>query len=111
MKKIISVLLVAVIICALLTACGAPTLEGTWSTTINGDKGQMTLYSDGNGEIVSNGETRPCTWTATEDTLTVIQEVAGIPFVFLDNVTYTLKGRTLTVTSQSGNTLVFKRKK
>ena len=66
MKKVFSILIIAVLLCTALTACGTnPTkaLVGTWSTTINGDAGEMLLRADGTGTITSNGETRPCTWT------------------------------------------------
>ena len=111
MKKIVSVLLVLVIIGTLLTACGTSALVGTWTATIEGAEGQMILHKDGTGEIVSHDATRPCTWEASGNTLTVVQEIDDLPYTFLNGVTYTVKGRTLTITSQSGNTLVFKRKK
>lgn len=110
MKKALAVLLIFAVVAALLTACGSHPLVGTWTTTIEGAEGQMTLRRDGTGEIVSHGETRPCTWTVAEDnTLTVVQEIEYLPYTFLDKVSYTVKGRTLTVTSQKGNTLVFEK--
>jgi len=110
MKKALTVFLMVIMTATLLTACSLNPLVGTWSTTIDGAEGQMILYKDGTGEVVSHNETRPCTWSTDGDTLTVVQEIADIPYTFLDKVTYEVKGRTLTVTSQNGNTLVFEKK-
>lgn len=111
MKKVWSLLLVAVLLCTALTACGEKALVGTWTTTINGDEGEMLLRRDGTGTVTSNGETRSCTWTVEEDTLTVVQNVGGLQYVFLDEVTYTVRFGTLTVTNpDTGNTLEFKKK-
>ena len=108
MKKVLSLLLVAVVLCTALTACGTRALVGTWTTTINGDGGEMMLRRDGTGTITSNGETRPCTWMVEKKTLTVVQTVSGYQYIFLDEVNYRIKGNTLTVTdSTSGNTLTF----
>lgn len=110
MKKVFSILMVAVLLCTALTACGTKALVGTWSTTIGGDAGEMTLRRDGTGTVTSNGATRPCTWTVENGVLTVVQTVNGYQYIFLDEVTYTIKWRTLTVTNpESGNTLEFQK--
>ena len=110
MKKALAVLLILILTAAMLTACGTHRLVGTWTATIDGAEGQMTLYKDGSGEIVSHNEIRPCTWEAVENKLTVTQVINGDLYTFLDEVTYTVKGRTLTVTSKNGNTLIFTKK-
>ena len=110
MKQILAVTLVLILMTTMLTACVFSPLVGTWSATIAGAEGQMTLRRDGTGEILSNDITRPCRWVATEETLTVIQEVDGVEYTFLDEVSYTVTRRALTVTSKSGNTLTFTKK-
>ena len=110
MKRIVCSALVITALLCLLTACVFSPLVGTWSATIAGAEGQMTLRRDGTGEILSNDITRPCRWVATEETLTVIQEVDGVEYTFLDEVSYTVTRRALTVTSKSGNTLTFTKK-
>ena len=124
MKRVLSIIIVAVLLCTALSACGTRALVGdrlekagglewvgTWSTTINGDEGEMLLRADGTGTITSNGETRPCTWTAEGDVLTVVQTIDGYQYIFLDEVTYTVKWKTLTVTNpETGNTLAFQKK-
>ena len=50
-----------------------------------------------------------CVVPASRNT-TVIQEMDGEEYVFLDKVTYTVEKRVLTVTSQSGNVLTFEKK-
>ena len=53
MKKVFSILIIAVLLCTALTACGTnPTkaLVGTWSTTINDEQGEMLLRADGTFE-------------------------------------------------------------
>ena len=107
MKKALAVLLILILTATLLTACGEHELVGTWVATINGTQGQMTLREDGSGEVISNGITRPCTWEVAEDKLTVTQKVDDRQYIFLDRVTYTVDGDTLTVTSMSGNTLTW----
>ena len=107
MKRTICTALAVTALLCLLTGCLFSPLAGTWSTTIEGAEGQMTLRRNGTGEITSNNITRPCRWMATEDTLTVIQEVEGVEYTFLDEVSYTVTRRALTVTSKSGNTLTF----
>ncbi len=111
MKKVLSILLIAVLLCTTLTACGEKALVGTWVTAIGGDEGEMLLRRDGTGTITSNGETRPCTWKVEDDTLTVVQNVGGLQYVFLDEVTYSVRWKTLTVTDpETGNTLEFEKK-
>lgn len=102
MKKRISLLLVACSLLLLLTSCASP-LVGTWNTTIDGDAGQIILKRNGTGEIISNGVTRPCTWEAEGNTFTVVQEIDGAPFVFLDNVSYVIEENVLTITSYNGS--------
>jgi len=109
MKRRIAFALALLTLVMTLTACSLNPLAGTWNTTIDGDAGQLVLQRKGVGQVISNGSTRQCTWTAKDGKLTVIQEVAGIPYTFLDEVSYVLEGKTLTVTSQSGNTLVFEK--
>lgn len=112
MKKVLSIIIiVAVLLCTTLTACGTRALVGTWSTTIGGDAGEMTLHRDGTGTLTSNGETRPVTWKAEDNTLTVVQTVDGYQYIFLDEVNYSVAWRKLTVTHpETGNTLVFEKK-
>ena len=107
MKKVMAVLLLLVWTATLLTACGADPLVGTWTTTIDGDAGRMTLNENGTGEIVSNDKSRPCTWVVQNGELTIEQTVGDDTYVFLDRVTYVIDGDTLTITSKSGNTLTF----
>lgn len=109
MKRMALVCALLITLSLLLTACSLNPLVGTWSTTIDGAQGQMILNRRGVGEIVSHGVARPCTWSAENDTLTVVQDVKGIPYTFLDGVTYSIEGRTMTITSQGGNTLVFEK--
>lgn len=111
MKKLIVCAVAVVLMVTLLTACGGDPLVGTWSTTIGGDTGEMVLNADGTGTILSNGVTRTCKWTVEEDTLTVVQYVDGYPYIFLDEVTYSIKRTILTVTNpDTGNTLEFEKK-
>lgn len=127
MKKAVSLLVLCLMLTALLTGCdcshtydgatdihcndcGADRLEATWATTIEGAPGEMTLYCDGTGTVVSHDITRDCTWVIENNTLSVVQEANGFYYEFLKQVTFALEGDTLTVTSQSGNTLVFTRK-
>ena len=110
MKRMVCFALAIITMMTLLAACGTDPLVGIWTTTIEDAEGQMILRRDGTGDVTSNDITRPCTWTVEDGTLTVVQEISGIPYTFLNEVTYTVKGRTLTVTSKSGNTLVFKKK-
>lgn len=102
MKKIVSVFAIVACLALLLTACGDPVV-GTWHTTIDGADGQMTLRRNGTGEIESNGITRSCTWEVEGDRLTVVQDMDGAPFVFLDNVSYVIEEGVLTVTSYDGS--------
>ena len=127
MKKAVSLLILCLMLTALLTGCdcsheydsatdihcndcGANRLEATWATTIEGAEGEMTLKSDGTGTVVSHDITRDCTWVIENNTLTVIQEANGFYYEFLNKVTFALEDDTLTVTSQSYNTLVFTKK-
>lgn len=111
MKRMIVYAVTLLMVITLLTACGGDPLVGTWSATIGGDAGEMVLNADGTGTILSNGVTRTCKWTIEEDTLTVVQYVDGYPYIFLDEVTYSIQWRTLTVTNpDTGNTLEFKKK-
>lgn len=87
--------------------CGINRLEGNWATTIEGAPGKMTLKADGTGQVVSHDITRDCTWEIVDNTLSVVQEANGFYFLFLDKVAFVLEEDTLTVTSQSGNQLVF----
>lgn len=105
-----AVCLVAVCTSVVLVVTSIDPLVGTWTTTIGGDEGQMILKKDGTGEVVSNGVSRPCVWEVVDEKLTVVQHQDGLPYTFLNAVTYKIEGKTLTVTSQSGNTLVFKKK-
>ena len=108
MKKI-GCFIVIVAMLLSLTACGDP-LVGCWKTTIDGVEGQMTLYKDGTGEIVSGDISRPCTWEVKDGTLTVIQDISGANFVFLDCVSYEISKDTMTITSYDGSkTLVFEK--
>ena len=107
MKKTWIGLLITIILITSLTACGTGRLVGTWHATINGSEGQMTLYKDGTGEIVSDGITRACTWTVENDTLTVTQHFSDHTYTLFDRVTYVVEGKTLTITSIQGNTLTF----
>lgn len=109
MKKGLTILLVFALCACALTACGARRPVGTWTATINGAEGQMTLNKDGSGEMVSDGVTRACTWEVADGKLTVVQDLGDQEYVFLDRVSYTVKGGTLTVTSMAGNTLVFEK--
>lgn len=108
MKK--AVYLIAILIMLVsLTACGNP-LVGRWNTNIEGVQGQMTLYKDGTGEIVSGDVTRPCTWEVKNDALTVIQNIDGATFVFLDCVSYEIVDNVMTITSYDGSkTLTFEK--
>ena len=110
MKRAIAIALVLALTVSMITACGFNSLVGTWSATIDGTVGEMTLQRDGSGTVTSSGVTRSCRWLIIDDTLTVIQEMDGEEYVFLDKVTYTVKKGVLTVTSQSGNTLTFEKK-
>lgn len=111
MKKVWSIILVAVLMTVILTACSGDPLVGTWGTTIDGDYGEMTLNADGTGTLVSNMETRSCYWEVEGDTLTVVQNIEGYEYTFLNKVNYTVEWSTLTVTHpETGNTLEFKRK-
>lgn len=109
MKRCSAVLFTLLMLVCLLTACAEETLVGTWNTTIEGQPGQLILHADGTGQVVSHDAPRQCTWTVENNRLTVTQNVAGFSHVFLDRVTYELDGDTLTVVSQSGNTLVFEK--
>ena len=109
MKKVLALLMAVICLASILTACSGDTLVSTWTTTIEGVEGQMILNEDGTGEIISHDESRPCVWEVDGDTITVVQHREGIPYTFLDAATYVLKGKTLTITSQSGNTLVFEK--
>jgi len=109
MKKVWTIVLIALMMLSMVTSCGKGALVGTWTTAIDGAEGQITLYKDGTGTVVSNDISRPCTWEAADGKLTVVQEIAQIPYTFLDGVSYVIKGKTLTVTSQNGNTLVFEK--
>ncbi len=127
MKRIFTLLLTLLVLTGLLSGCDCSheydsatdihcndceynRLEGTWTTTIEGAAGEMTLKSDGTGTVVSHEFGRDCTWTIEENTLTVIQEANGFYYEFLNKVTFALEDTTLTVTSQKGNTLVFEKK-
>ena len=107
MKKTLVLLLIAALTIVLLTACGTDPLVGTWTATINGSEGQMTLNEDGTGEVVSDGITRPCTWEVADDKLTVTQDLGDHEYILFDRVTYDVEGQTLTITSMQGNTLTF----
>ncbi len=109
MKKALALLAVVLCLATILTSCADP-LVGTWTTTIDGQPGQMILKKDGTGQVVSSGISRPCTWEIKEERLTVVQEVSGTSYVFLDAVTYTIDEGTLTVVSYDGSkTLVFEK--
>lgn len=127
MKKVVTLLLLCLMLTTLLTGCdcsheydsvtdihcndcGYDRLEGTWTTTIENAPGEMTLYCDGTGTVTSHDIPRDCTWEIVDNTLTVVQEANGFYFEFLKNVSFQLEENTLTVTSQSGNTLVFTKK-
>ena len=109
MKKVLRLLLLVCCLALLLTSCSSP-LVGSWTTTIDGEEGQMTLKRNGTGEIVSNGISRPCTWYVKDNTLSVVQDIEGSTFVFLDCVSYEINDNTLTIVSYDGSkTLVFEK--
>lgn len=128
MKRFCTLLLTLLMLTALLSACGECSHEydnatdylcndcdhnrllGTWTTTIEGAPGEMTLNADFTGQITSNGLSRAGFWSLDGTTLSVMQNVGGYTHVFLDNVTFSLGETTLTVTSQNGNQLVFEKK-
>lgn len=129
MKRMIALLLTLLALTGLLTACGECSHEydnatdylcndcnynrfvGTWTTTIEGAPGEMTLNADGTGQIISHEITRDCTWVVENNTLSVVQEANGFYFEFLKQVSFELENETsLLVTSQSGNQLVFTKK-
>ena len=107
MKKALALLMISIWTVALLAGCGTDPLVGTWTATINGDAGQMTLNENNTGEIVSNGKARPCTWAIENGELTVKQTIDDNTYIFLDRVTYVIQDDTLTITSKSGKTLTF----
>lgn len=87
--------------------CKGHRLVGTWSTTIEDQPGEITLNADGTGKVLTHEADRPCTWMVHEDgTLTVEQDVKGIPYTLFNKVSFVFEGSTLILTSQSGNTLV-----
>ncbi|MBE6807683.1 MAG: hypothetical protein E7527_06750 [Ruminococcaceae bacterium] len=128
MKHLVALLCTLLMLTTLLTACGGcdhaytnagdiqcndcgyNRLAGTWTVTIQGKPGEMTLKKDGTGTITSSDHSRPCTWEIKNNALTVTQEIDGFTKVFLNEVTYALEEDTLIVTSHKGNQLVFKKK-
>lgn len=109
MKKVWTIVLIALMMLSMLTSCGKGALVGTWTTAIDGAEGQITLYKDGTGTVVSNDISRPCTWEAADGKLTVVQTIEGDQFVLFDRVTYEVHRGTLTVTSPDGNTLTLEK--
>lgn len=128
MKRLFALLLTLLVLTGLLAACGECSHEydnttdylcndcnynrlvGTWTTTIEGAPGEMVLNADGTGQVISHNITRDCTWEIVDNTLSVVQEANGFYFEFLKQVSFALEENTLTVTSQSGNQLVFTKK-
>ena len=87
--------------------CEEYRLVGTWSTTIEDRPGTITLNVDGTGTVTTHEATRSCTWqVGVDNTLTVIQDVKGIPYTLFNGDHFSVEGNTLTLTSQSGKTLV-----
>ena len=109
MRKAWTILLTILIMVFILASCGKSALVGTWTTAIDGAEGQITLYKDGTGTVVSNDISRPCTWEAADGKLTVVQTIEGDQYVLFDRVTYEVHRGTLTVTSPDGNTLTLEK--
>lgn len=109
MKKVWAILLVTLLTVSMLTACGKSALVGTWTTTVDGTEGQITLRRNGTGIVVSNDISRSCTWEITDGKLTVVQTIEGSTFTLFDHVTYEVHRGTLTITSLGGNTLTLEK--
>ena len=86
--------------------CNHLRLAETWTTTIEGDTGNITLKADGTGTIAIKEHLRPCTWVVEDNTLTVVQDVEGFSYTLMDRFTFSFSENSLVVTSPKGNTRI-----
>lgn len=113
MKKLITTLSAA----ALLAACGAPSLEGSWVQPVPGMEEQMqgmTLASDGTAASLNMSTLVYETWRVNGNTLTLSGESIGNgqTIAFTQNYTFSMPDNdTLVLTDESGAEFSFTRQK
>ena len=83
MKKVISVILIAVLMLCMVTSCGSKALVGTWSRqysvlgVVNEDK--FVFNEDGTGELTTVlGIGLDMTYTAEDGVLNIVVDILGI---------------------------------
>lgn len=111
MKKIVSVLLVAVILMGMLAACGKDkkkdepiTIVGTWE--YSGMDCAYIFNADGTGAYSFYGAEQPFTYTDDGSTVVITYEDSEWPNEFA----YTIEGKTLHIEDSFGEIVDYTRK-
>lgn len=106
MRKTSILLLVSILLCLLLTACGSGKIVGTWSQK-NGDKVNAMLFKeDGTGSFTIDGvEQYSFTYTLDKELLSLATKVGDkeVPLTY----TFDIKGKVLHIINGDGSKSAF----
>lgn len=110
MKKTIAIVLAAVLLTLMFTACSVNTVDddiiGTWESARGDQAGSFVFNVGGGGKILSGEDTAEITWSEKDGKLSISIEET----VLIQDAAFTVNATELTIT-YNGITEVFTRKK
>ena len=108
-KNVLALVLVLVIVCSLLAACGAKkgdSLVGDWASEDFDGKFVYTFKEDGTGNYDAYGTDMPFTYKVDGDKLSIQYGDVDVPW----DTTFKIADGTLTVKDDAGNDVIYHKK-